>query len=155
MTNEWTCHICGDSRRDSNISVRTHDKSEEYGLPSGTFSENIRYCNDNHDCIEKSKTYSHSTKEEVNKMIKDKEEKIEEMTKRAVDDYHKKKDEFDEGMKKVGIFFSYFIAISVLGSFISSISGDETFLEHFLTPWLVPVRLILAYIVFKLRVKKY
>jgi len=53
----WKCHICGEERPDDRISVRTIDRSAEMGLPPGTFQENIRYCNDNAECVERSKTF--------------------------------------------------------------------------------------------------
>lgn len=53
---KWKCHICGKERDDSEIAVRVVDASERVGLPRGTVIENIRFCNDNPDCIEKSKT---------------------------------------------------------------------------------------------------
>ena len=53
---DWTCHICGMQRLDCFISVRTIDTSEEFGLSKGTMTQNVRYCNDNAECIEGSKT---------------------------------------------------------------------------------------------------
>ena len=53
----WSCHICKKQRPDDKISVRTTDVSEGSGLPKGTMKINVRYCNDNEDCIEKSKTF--------------------------------------------------------------------------------------------------
>ena len=50
----WKCHICGEDRPDDKISIRTSPliiNGREMG------SQNIRYCNDNNDCIEKSKTF--------------------------------------------------------------------------------------------------
>ena len=52
----WTCHVCGEERPDACISVRSTDMSNEYGLPIGTMMQNVRYCNDNKECIEGSKT---------------------------------------------------------------------------------------------------
>jgi hypothetical protein len=51
VTTSWTCHICGKERPDANISVHTNDTSEEHNLPKGTMKQNVRYCNDNHECI--------------------------------------------------------------------------------------------------------
>jgi hypothetical protein len=51
----WTCHICGDERPDAAISVRSHE-SEMHGIK---WTQNIRYCNDRPECIEKSKTHRH------------------------------------------------------------------------------------------------
>jgi hypothetical protein len=61
----WDCHICGKNRNDKCISVRKSPlifRGEEIG------SQNIRYCNDDTNCIEKSKTFSF-IKNEVNKSI--------------------------------------------------------------------------------------
>jgi hypothetical protein len=48
----WTCHVCGKVRPDDKISVYhriiTHDIID--------ITENIRYCNDNPDCVEGAKT---------------------------------------------------------------------------------------------------
>ena len=59
----WICHICKKERPDSMISVCQKDVSEEYNLPPGTMKENIRYCNDNPECISKSKNFSFLRKE--------------------------------------------------------------------------------------------
>ena len=56
---EWTCHICNRRRPDEKISVVSTDTSHERGLPVGTIKQNVRYCNDNQDCIEKAITYRH------------------------------------------------------------------------------------------------
>jgi hypothetical protein len=50
----WTCHVCGATRPDAAISVRS--RVIELGKPRFEVTENVRYCNDNPDCIEKSKT---------------------------------------------------------------------------------------------------
>ncbi len=47
----WTCHVCGELRPDSTISVVTTDVSTQYELPSGTMKQNVRYCNDRQTCI--------------------------------------------------------------------------------------------------------
>ena len=52
----WKCHICGEERPDECISVRSTDISETYGLPEGTITQNVRHCNDNGSCIQKSYT---------------------------------------------------------------------------------------------------
>ena len=51
----WTCHICKEERPDDKISVRTSPLLTADGKEIG--SQNIRYCNDKIDCIEKSKTF--------------------------------------------------------------------------------------------------
>ena len=48
----WKCHICGKTRRHVEISVMSKDASLRYNLPEGTVTQNIRYCNDNKECIE-------------------------------------------------------------------------------------------------------
>lgn len=51
----WTCHICGERRLDADISVQTIPliiNGRELG------DQNVRYCNDNPECVEKSKTFS-------------------------------------------------------------------------------------------------
>ncbi len=58
MNELWKCHICLELRPDAAISVYTTDTSEKYGLPVGTMSQNVRYCNDNPECVDGSKTYS-------------------------------------------------------------------------------------------------
>jgi len=52
---KWTCHICGELRPDDKISVLTKPliiNGETVG------DQNIRYCNDKADCIEKAKDFS-------------------------------------------------------------------------------------------------
>lgn len=44
----WTCHICGDERPDSKISV--HSRTTVHG--NVPITENIRYCNDRLSCYE-------------------------------------------------------------------------------------------------------
>jgi len=51
----WTCHVCGKERPDDCISVFVRDVSKKYDLTPGTMTENIRYCNDNQECLEKAK----------------------------------------------------------------------------------------------------
>lgn len=53
---KWICHICGKERDASDIAVRVTDASARLNLPHGTILENIRFCSDNPECIEKSKT---------------------------------------------------------------------------------------------------
>ena len=59
MITEWTCQICKAKRPDAFIDVYKTDISEESGLPKGTMQQNVKYCNDNSDCIEKAKTYKY------------------------------------------------------------------------------------------------
>ncbi len=58
MILEWTCHICGKTRPDACISVHSKDMSADYDLPPGTMKQNVRYCNDNPDCVEKAPSFS-------------------------------------------------------------------------------------------------
>lgn len=51
----WTCHICKKERPDPAISVR-NNMVMKYGI---TMQENVRYCNDDPDCVRKSRTFSH------------------------------------------------------------------------------------------------
>jgi len=55
----WSCHICKEIRPDEKISVRKTDLSKEADMPEGSIIENVRYCNDKPECIEKSKGYRH------------------------------------------------------------------------------------------------
>lgn len=47
----WTCHVCGRERPDDRIAVYRTDLSREFGLEPGTIGQNVRYCEDNADCI--------------------------------------------------------------------------------------------------------
>ncbi len=51
----WRCYICNMNRRDACISVHKIDLSEEFNQPPMSSTRNIKYCNDNIDCIEKAK----------------------------------------------------------------------------------------------------
>lgn len=42
----WTCHVCGDERPDSRISVLT----KPLNFPGVVAEQNIRYCNDRETC---------------------------------------------------------------------------------------------------------
>lgn len=54
----WTCHICKDERPDRKISVHKRDISAQMCLPAGTWTENVRYCNDRESCIKEISTFS-------------------------------------------------------------------------------------------------
>ena len=54
----WKCHICGSERPNNQISVMTTDIGVKKGLPVGTMKMNVRYCNDNPDCIKKAPYFS-------------------------------------------------------------------------------------------------
>lgn len=60
----WTCHICKKERPDDKISVVTKPL-----IISGTVvgGQNVRYCNDNNDCIEKAAHYTFM--KEVNNVL--------------------------------------------------------------------------------------
>lgn len=47
----WACHVCGQIRPDSKISVY----STKHKIEGLEFIQNVRYCNDNPDCIEGAK----------------------------------------------------------------------------------------------------
>ena len=53
----WTCHICKRERPDEKISVYRSDISVDFGLSQNLVHQNVRYCNDNQQCIEKVKTF--------------------------------------------------------------------------------------------------
>lgn len=52
----WTCHICGRERPDDKISVVSKPIVFE-GRCIG--EQNIRYCNDNEECMRKAPDFSH------------------------------------------------------------------------------------------------
>lgn len=54
----WECHICKTDRPDANISVFKHHHKTATGVE---WSENVRYCNDNPDCIAAAPHYHHVT----------------------------------------------------------------------------------------------
>lgn len=53
----WTCHICGDERPDRFIGVHTRDVSTDFNLPPGTVQENVRYCIDRDNCVQRATHY--------------------------------------------------------------------------------------------------
>lgn len=53
----WRCHICGRYRPDDKIRVVHTDISAEHGMPPGTIGQNVRYCEDNADCVVKAQTH--------------------------------------------------------------------------------------------------
>ena len=61
----WTCHVCGAERPDALISVHKTDRSADFGLPPGTWIENVRYCNDRPECVAGAPTVRFSKKPEV------------------------------------------------------------------------------------------
>lgn len=50
----WTCHICKRERPDRFISVLT----KPLDIPGVDASQNIRYCNDNTQCLNGAQTFS-------------------------------------------------------------------------------------------------
>lgn len=54
----WWCHLCARERPDEFISVYKIDKSEKYGLPPGTITLNVRFCNDNEKCRDAAPRFS-------------------------------------------------------------------------------------------------
>ncbi len=55
----WTCHVCGEKRPDSKISVH----SRPWVVDGQTLGqENIRYCNDRQSCIDGAKNVSFQAK---------------------------------------------------------------------------------------------
>ena len=47
---KWICEICGRKREDSDISVASHDLSDQHRLPFGSATRNVKYCNDSAEC---------------------------------------------------------------------------------------------------------
>ncbi len=47
----WTCHVCGRTRPDAQISVRSRTVS----AAGVEVRQNVRYCNDRLDCVEGSR----------------------------------------------------------------------------------------------------
>lgn len=52
----WTCHVCGRMRPDATISVITTCVGKDYGLAAEVLKQNVRYCNDEPECVEAAKT---------------------------------------------------------------------------------------------------
>jgi hypothetical protein len=52
MTNPtFKCDVCGKERQEAFIDILKKDRSSEFDLPEGSFTENIKFCNDNPDCF--------------------------------------------------------------------------------------------------------
>jgi hypothetical protein len=63
----WSCHICKVVRPDAKISVRSTTKLiGDNPKEAFEMQTNVRYCNDNPTCIEKSKTHTFFKKEGSN-----------------------------------------------------------------------------------------
>jgi len=52
----WTCHVCGRERPDDKISVWSSSTADP--LTGIKMTQNVRYCNDNQECIEAVKRFS-------------------------------------------------------------------------------------------------
>lgn len=52
MIDTWKCHVCGKERPDAKISV--YSSTRYFG--NVPMKQNVRYCNDNSECIEGAKT---------------------------------------------------------------------------------------------------
>lgn len=138
MIDSWTCHVCGENRPDRFISVRKHDKSEEYGMTPGTFQENIRYCNDKELCIQGSKTHSHFNKESAKEKVK---ENIEKINQYSMSNQHKK----NNVMKYVYTFLIFFAIVMVLIPLLGVLLQDDTtFMEKLLWPTGIALRAVIA-----------
>lgn len=59
----WTCHICGDTKPDDKISVFSKPLIID-GVDTGG-QQNIRYCNDNQQCIDGAKDFSFFKEESI------------------------------------------------------------------------------------------
>ena len=58
----WRCHVCGDVRPDSKISVC----KKQFDYPGGRADMNVRFCNDREACREaavNTSFFNHDTKE--------------------------------------------------------------------------------------------
>lgn len=53
----WACHICHAIRPDEKVSVKITDISADYDLEPGTMRQNVRYCNDNTECMREAMTF--------------------------------------------------------------------------------------------------
>jgi hypothetical protein len=137
MIDSWTCHVCGDLRPDVFISVRRHDKSEEYGMTPGTFMENIRYCNDKESCIEGSNTHSHFKKKKV---LKDPRPTISPEYLRGP----KTKNNIMKA-KYIYTFLIFFAIVMVLNSYLGVLLKEgSTFMENLLYPTGIFLRVLIA-----------
>jgi hypothetical protein len=137
MIDSWTCHVCGENRPDRLISVRVHDNSEKLGLPSGTFQENIRYCNDKESCIGGSKTHSHFKKK---KAPKDPRPTIS-------PEYLRGPKTKNNTMKAKYIytFLIFFAIVMVVNSYLGVLLKEgSTFMENLLYPTGIFLRVLIA-----------
>ncbi len=79
----WICEICIKERPDEAISVHKVDLSEAFGIPTSTCQRNIKYCNDNKQCLEGAKaegeneiTRARNIKSREDQEQKDREQKM-------------------------------------------------------------------------------
>lgn len=54
----WKCHVCGQLRPDSKISVAVHSRVDGNGVES---KQNVRYCNDNGTCEKIARLRDHTS----------------------------------------------------------------------------------------------
>ena len=47
----FKCDVCGKERQEAFIDVLKKDRSSEWGLPEGSLTENIKFCNDKPSCF--------------------------------------------------------------------------------------------------------
>jgi hypothetical protein len=143
MIDNWNCDICGENRPDEFISVNSKDMSEEFGFTPGVFRENVKYCNDKHECIKGSRTYSRFTKESAQKMAQKNLEKINEHYD-AIVKKGEQKEKFNI-MRYVYTFLIVFALAMILNPLFSVlIHEDATFLGKMLDPIGVTLRLAIA-----------
>jgi len=134
MIYTWNCDICGKERPDTKISVYVHDRSLDKNLPEGKLHENVKYCNDNYDCMKSAETFSFLRERK-------KEEKS----------VNKEKKEMSDLMKYVYTFIIFFSILMVFIPFLATlIQGNVTFMEKlFYVPGIFMRICLAAYFSFK------
>jgi len=149
MIDTWNCDICKKEREDEFISVFKHDRSEEHDLPEGTFTENVKYCNDDLDCSAKAKDYIHFKKGEAKGFIERKSSEVmkrsEALTIEEIKEKKEKKEKLIKGILSVALLF---LAFNILNSFLQESSGKMTFWESFFYGPYVLLRLFLATVMY-------
>lgn len=55
---QFKCDICGRKGGFDEIATKSFDRSAQYNMPKGTFTENVNYCADNDECKEKAETFT-------------------------------------------------------------------------------------------------
>jgi hypothetical protein len=61
----WACHICKRERPNHAISVLKRDVSYKFGQKPGMCVAQVRYCNDNSECLKGARTHDFFGEEEV------------------------------------------------------------------------------------------